>query len=275
MREDQRLLTEFCRNGSEGAFREIVDRHLKLVYSAAMRIVNGDTHLAQDVSQLVFSNLARKASSLPADVVLAGWLHRDARFTALEVLRKERRRVVREQEAVNMYELETVGPEMDWAALRPMLDEILGELKEEDRHALLLRFFEQQSLAEVGSAMGLAEDAARKRVARGLEKLRGLLASRGITTTVAALSMLVTMRGAETVPLGLAGRLTRAALAGTGATTVSSTGIISVITSTKILPLVGALAALLVLGGVVTTIFKSSSSGLQSADPAASAVGSD
>src|SRR5882672_10454248 len=109
MREDHRLLREFCRNGSEGAFRKIVDRHLKLVYSAAMRIVNGDAHLAQDIAQLVFSNLARKAPSLPADVVLPGWLHQDARFTALEVLRKERRRVIREQEAVKMHELETTG----------------------------------------------------------------------------------------------------------------------------------------------------------------------
>src|SRR5690349_21138964 len=133
MKDDQQLLSEFCQNGSEGAFRELVDRHLKLVYSAAMRIVNGDTHLAMDISQLVFSKLAHRAPSLPAGVVLAGWLHRDARFTALAVLRKERRRVEREQEAFKMHGLETAGNEMDWAALRPVLDEILEELNEEDR----------------------------------------------------------------------------------------------------------------------------------------------
>lgn len=275
MREDYGLLSEFCRNGSEGAFREVVDRHLKLVYSAAMRIVNGDAYLAQDISQLVFSKLAWKAPTLPADVVLAGWLHRDARFTALAVLRKERRRVEREQEAVKMHELETAGQEIDWAALRPMLDEILDELNEEDRHALLLRFFEQQSLAEVGATMGLAEDAARKRVARALEKLRELLASRGITTTVAALTLLLATHGAETVPAGLAGTLTRTALAGAGATAGSTMGIISLLTSTKIVPLVATLAAVLLLAGAVATIFKSSSTGVPEADHAVAAVGSD
>src|SRR5665213_1736151 len=102
MSTDHQLLTEFCRNGSESAFEQLVERHLKLVYSTAMRMVNGDSHLAQDISQTVFANFARKARKLPGDVTLAGWLHRDARFTALEFLRKERRRITREQEASTM-----------------------------------------------------------------------------------------------------------------------------------------------------------------------------
>jgi DNA-directed RNA polymerase specialized sigma24 family protein len=84
MSADRQLLTEFCRNRSESAFRKLLERHLKLVYSTALRVVNGDAYLAQDITQLVFSNLARKARSLPAEVVLAGWLHQDTRFTALE-----------------------------------------------------------------------------------------------------------------------------------------------------------------------------------------------
>lgn len=268
MSEDHRLLGEFCRNGSEAAFRAVVDRHLKLVYSAAMRIVNGDSPLAQDISQLVFSNLARKAASLPGDVVLAGWLHRDARFTALAALRKERRRMAREQEAFKMRDLETAGAEMDWAALRPVLDEILEELNEEDRHALLLRFFEEQSLAEVGSALGLAEDAARKRVARALEKLRELLAARGITTTLAALSLLLTAHGTETVPAGLAGTLMQAVLAGAGATAGSTPGIISLLTFAKIVPLMATLAVALLLAGAVAAVFRSSSNGAGAAERA-------
>jgi RNA polymerase sigma factor (sigma-70 family) len=140
MSDDRHLLSEYCRNGSEAAFQQLVERHLPLVYSAAMRIVNGDAHLAQDITQLVFTHLARKAPALPADMVLAGWLHRDTRFTALEWLRKEHRRVERERKAATMHELES-AEEADWTLLRPVLDEVLDELEDDDRHALLLNHF--------------------------------------------------------------------------------------------------------------------------------------
>src|SRR5256885_11593993 len=222
MVEDCQLLAEFCRNRSESAFRRLVERHLKLVYSTAMRLVNGDAPLAQDVAQAVFTNLAAKARSLPAQVVLAGWLHRDTRFTALEFLRKERRRIARESEAATMHQLESSGQEMDWSSLRPLLDEILDELAEEDRHALLLRFFEQQNLAQIGAALGLAEDTARKRISRALEKLRQSLASRGLTTTAVALSLVLTTRGAETVAPSLCAQFVQAPLAAAKAATATS-----------------------------------------------------
>ncbi|HZR19798.1 MAG TPA: sigma-70 family RNA polymerase sigma factor [Verrucomicrobiae bacterium] len=251
MSEDRQLLAEFCRNGSETAFRRLVERHLKMVYSTAMRVVNGDVHLAQDIAQSVFSNLARKARYIPAQVVLAGWLHRDARFTALEFLRKERRRIAREREAAIMYELESSGHEAAWSCLRPILDEVLDELEEEDRHALLLRFFGQQNLAEVGAALGLTEDTARKRVSRALEKLRQLLSSRSITTTTAALSLVLTTRGVEVIPAGLASQFVHSALAAAGTTTTSTVGILALITSMKITTLITASTVLLFLGAAI------------------------
>ena len=128
MSDERQWLAEFCRNGSELVFRQLVGRHLGLVYSTAMRMVNGDSHCAQDITQLVFSNLACKARSLPANVVLAGWLHSDTRFTALEWLRKEHRRAEREKEAAAMLELESAG-DVEWSRLRPIIDEVLEELK--------------------------------------------------------------------------------------------------------------------------------------------------
>ena len=75
MIDDEQLLLQYARERSESAFGELVARHVDFVYSAALRVVNGDSHLAQDVAQTVFIDLARKAGSLPGDVGLAGWLH--------------------------------------------------------------------------------------------------------------------------------------------------------------------------------------------------------
>jgi RNA polymerase sigma factor (sigma-70 family) len=247
--EDAAWLAEYRDCGSEAAFRALVERHLPLVYSTAVRMVNGDSHQAQDICQSVFTDLARSASSLPEGVVLAGWLHRTTRFAALEVLRAERRRARREQESTWMKEQDTSETETAWASLRPVLDEALDQLAEPDRHAQLLRFFGQRSLAEVGSALGVAEDAARKRVARALEKLRQRLVARGITTTATALSSMLESRGVEIVPEGLGAHLTGTALATAGTASTASLGILTLMTSAKTLTaLVAASIVLLTLG---------------------------
>jgi RNA polymerase sigma factor (sigma-70 family) len=253
MNEDRQLLAEFCAGGSERAFQEIVERNLPLVYGAAMRLLNGDSHLAEDVAQTVFSNLARKARSLPREIVLAGWLHRDTRFTALEVLRKERRRKIRELEAAAMHEVESEAHPIDWSSTQPILDELLDELDDEDRHALLLRFLEPRPLLAVGKALGITEDTARKRVHRALERLRRSLVARGITTTGGALGAVLTSRSAETVPAGLSARLAKSVLA-TAGTTKPVVSLYTIIASPKVITLTK-VAAVLLLAGVSTVKF--------------------
>lgn len=214
MLDDQQLLRRYAAEGSETAFRELVERHLNLVYSAALRRVANDAHLAQDVAQVVFTDLARKARSLPSNVVLAGWLHRASRYASAQLMRTNQRRREREQEAVAMSELKSEST--DWTALRPMLDDALDQLSQTDRDALLLRFFEQRSLMEVGVKLGMKEDAARKRVNRALDKLRAILTRRGLTTTGAALSSAISANAVQLAPAGLAGTLTAASLASAG-----------------------------------------------------------
>jgi DNA-directed RNA polymerase specialized sigma24 family protein len=96
------LLEEYAQSGSESAFRELVSRYIGLVYSTALRLVSGDTHRAEDVAQMMFINLARKAPSLPNGVALGGWLHQSAYNIAAPMMRAERRRQGREREAVQM-----------------------------------------------------------------------------------------------------------------------------------------------------------------------------
>lgn len=252
MTEDQQWLEEYCQDRSDRAFRFLVDKHLPMVHSAAMRMVQGDAHLAEDIAQCVFSNLARKARTLPAGVVLAGWLHRDTRFTALEILRRERRRLAREQVAATMHAIESET--VDWTRVGPLLDETLDELEDQDRHAILLRFFQSQTLAEVGTALGLTEDTARKRVGRALDKLRERLGRRGVTTTAAALSLALTTRTIQPAPAGLSTQIAAAALP----TSLSHSLLTTVLIMSSMKSTTGIVAILLLLGlsGGAFTLFR-------------------
>jgi RNA polymerase sigma factor (sigma-70 family) len=246
MADDHQLLRRFAAERSESAFGELVTRHLPLVYSVALRQGGGDAHLAQDVAQLVFSDLARKAPYFSEKVILAGWLHRGTIFATKQALRGERRRRHREQRAAIMNAISSENENADWQQIRPILDETLDRLNKTDRDALLLRFFEQQSLAQIGTTLGTTEDAARKRISRALEKLRTILQKRGVTTTAAALSVTISANAIPTVPAGLATTLTTASLAtiGTGTTLT----LLKIMTSTSLKAGIVAL----VLAGTVT-----------------------
>lgn len=220
MNEDTSLLLAYAAERSEAAFAELVRRHLPLVYAAALRQVGGDAHLAQDVAQTVFIDLARKAP-LPRGTVLAGWLHTAAHFAAAKAVRTAQRRREREQHADSMHP--DPDPEPAWSAVRPVLDDALQSLRPTDRNALLLRFFESRSFSQIGDALEVTENAARMRVDRALERLQTQLARRGITSSAAALAVALTGRAVADVPATLAGQITAHALAGTGGATAAAT----------------------------------------------------
>src|SRR5437773_7521789 len=223
MNSDCNLLRRYAETNSEEAFAELVRRHLDLVYSAALRQVNGDVHLAQDVTQTVFTDLARKAESLSRRPVLTGWLYTSAYFAAAKAVRTEARRRAREQEAQTMCELlNDPAPDLEWSKLCLVLDEAMHQLKEVDREAILLRYFEQRPRGEIGVRLGVSENTARMRVDRALEKLQAHLVRRGISTSAAVLSTTISVGAVQTAPAGLAATLTSASLAGA---TAAGTGI--------------------------------------------------
>ena len=220
MMDDATLLHRFAADRSEEAFAELVRRHLNLVYSVALRKVGGDVHFAEDATQNVFSALAHHAASLANRPVLTSWLYTTAHFTAAKIVRTERRRQQREQEAQAMQQFHSdPTPEADWDRLRPMLDDVMHALNGRDREAILLRFFEGRPFAEVGAKLGLNENSARMRVDRALDKLRALLARRGVTSTTAALSLLLANQAVVAAPASLAATVTSTAVAGVATAT--------------------------------------------------------
>jgi RNA polymerase sigma factor (sigma-70 family) len=250
MTESQTLLADYVRNGTEAAFRELVTRYLDLVYSTALRLVGGDTHLAQDVAQIVFTDLARKARSLPKDILLGGWLHRDACFVAGKTMRGRRRRQAREQQAAEMNALHD-NSEPDLSHLGPLLDEAIERLPAADRTAILLRFFEHRDFRSIGLVLGSNEDTAQKRVSRALEKLHSLLQHRGVSLSVVALGTLLSAQAVTAAPPGLAVVLTGAALATGGTSGGISATFFKIMTISQVkLGILGAL----VIGGLAVPI---------------------
>jgi RNA polymerase sigma factor (sigma-70 family) len=202
-KDTEELLRAFTEKGSEDAFQEVVARYIDLVYSVALRRVGGNTHQAQDVVQTVFIDFAGKARSLSSGVQLGGWLHRHACFVAGNFTRAERRRQAREQIAVQMNTLSDTH-DASWDDVAPVLDDAVDQLDDPDRTAVLLRFYEQYDLRRLGAALGIGEDAAQKRVSRALDKLRELLARRGVALSAIALASVLATHVVIAAPLGLA-----------------------------------------------------------------------
>ncbi len=202
---DAELLIRFAREKDERAFATLVERHLKLSYSVSQRILNNDTHLAEDIAQQVFNDVARNAKKLSGCQSLASWIFTSTRFAALKAIRSQQRRDRREKTAASIEEANRPATSaLPWEELRPVIDEAISELKKVDRDVVLLRFFENLDYQTIGSRLSLSSNAARMRIDRALEKLQAILGRKGITSTTGALSAALGGYALSPVPSGLA-----------------------------------------------------------------------
>lgn len=254
-KSDAQLLSEYAEHRNEAAFSEIVARHTDLVYSAALRQVVS-AHLARDITQSVFTDLARKArplaGKLQQNASLAGWLYRSTRFAVLNQLRDDRRRLTHERQVMEQL-LANSEPAPDWDRIRPILDEAMDALKEEDREAVLLRYFKNHELRAVGLALGVSEDAAQKRVSRAVERLREFFAKRGVTIGAGGLAAVITGNAVQAAPIGLATAISTAAVAGAGLTSTATIALTKVIAMTT---LQKSLILATVIAGVGSGVFE-------------------
>lgn len=246
MVSDLELLREYSANGSESASSELVNRHVRLVYAVALRQVR-DPSLAEDVTQAVFIILFRKAKMFKRGGNLGGWLYRATCFAASDAMKKERRRIMREERALQMPHVSGDAAAFEHAAA--LLDEGISALREKEREAVILRFFNNKSLSEVGEALGLSEDAARMRVSRALVQLRKFLTVRRVALPVGTIVGAMATQASQAAPAGLAGAVNTAAYVKAGAAALPALAIAQ--STLKALAWVKVKTAAYICGGVL------------------------
>ena len=251
MADQNTLLADYADTASERAFSEIVHGYIDLVHSTALRLVNGDSHRAEDVVQTVFADLARLAKMLPKDVMLGGWLHRRTFHVATTIMRDERRRIDRERQACEMNAWQN-DPEGGFEKIAPHLDEAINGLNDRERAAIVLRYFERRDLRAVGAALGSNEDAAQKCVSRAVDKLRAHFERRGVVISSALIVSALAGHAVQAAPAGLASMVAAASLAGAAGT--GTIGFTTTLTKIMLMKKTAIIITLCALAAIVTSI---------------------
>jgi RNA polymerase sigma factor (sigma-70 family) len=246
MPTDADLLRQYAENRDEIAFSQFVRSNVDMVFSAAFRQTNRNAQLAQDITQLVFVAAGRKASALARHAAIAAWLYQTTRYVSIDAIRSHGRRKAREEEALRMNEvLNEPAPFLEWDRAGVGLDEMIDALGSRDRAAVVLRFFKGHSFAQIGEQTGLSEGAARMRVERALEKLRIRLKHRGVTSSAAAIGVLLAEGSLIAAPAGLEASAVAAAVAApAGGALSGALGALKIMTTAKIAISVATAAAI-------------------------------
>lgn len=257
---DLELLERYAQHGSREALEELVRRHVAWVHAVAVRRVR-EPGLADDVTQAVFLVLAQKPPRLRNESAFGAWLFRVACHACSRAIRTEARRRKHEKAfAMEHHESSEQMSQQEWDQLGPHLDEAVSSLSNEDREALLLRFYQQKNYSDVAKVMGVSEEAAKKRVHRAVARLREILTRRGVQ--VSAIGILTTGLSTFTTPPATAATIqsalaaTQGAAAGANALWIAEGGLLMASTG-KVATIAGVCAAgLLLAGGAAVVVFR-------------------
>lgn len=257
---NNRLIAEYDACRSDEAFGALVRQHINLVFATALRQV-GDAGAAEEIAQNVFVTLAQASGKLRSHPTIAGWLHQTTLNKSRAWLRSELRRRHREQAAFDQ-QLTAAEGDSVWSPLVPLLDEALLKLREPDRLAVIMHFMEGQTFEEVGTALGLGEDTARKRVNRCLHELTHFFQRRGFAVPALTAATPLFALASHTAPAGLAPTVITAGLAAAHSAASASTltlvkGALKIMAWTKANTAIAVgLTAVIVAGGAATVTVK-------------------
>lgn len=182
--DDWTLLRDYADRRAHDAFARLVAKYADLVFNTAYRRTR-QRELAEDITQAVFIVLARSSGKLSARGSLGAWLHKTTLYASANAIRAESRRRFREHTAAKPEPVESTLSH-DSSDATSVVEEELHRLPSSDRQLLSLHYLEGQTMSQAAEKMGVSNEAARKRLSRALQKLRGRLSRRGIATAEVA-----------------------------------------------------------------------------------------
>jgi RNA polymerase sigma-70 factor, ECF subfamily len=167
---DPEILAALARNERETAAELLIERHARALGRACMALLGSQSE-AEDALQETLLAALDGLEKFRGEGSLRAWLLSIARR------RCARRLSARTRERALEHELNApeVGQSAERVSLALRARRLLSEVRPTEREALVLRFGAELSFREVGEACGIDEAAARKRVSRGLSRLRSLL----------------------------------------------------------------------------------------------------
>jgi RNA polymerase sigma factor (sigma-70 family) len=243
--DDQLLLQRYAASRDAEAFALLVGRYSSMVYSVACR-VTGNMAAAEDITQDCFLTLARQAAAIRGS--LPAWLHRVALNRSLEIIRNDTTRQRREAKV----SASKPAGEATWREMMPVVDAALAELPQELREPLVQRFLLGRSQVQIAEALGVNQATVSRRIAEGIERLRGHLRRTGFICGVIILSAGLAESASAAVPARLTTSLAKMAMAGPAK--AATAGTITTVLSANA-KIIAAIAAAIVGVGTVSYHF--------------------
>lgn len=174
MNNEQDIIRRAQKGDSE-AFRTLVEGYQTQVYRLAARMCGESA--ADDVTQEAFVAAWRALPSFRGECRFSTWLYRLTTNAAIDLLRLEKRH--RNADDITELELSDDGLSPQELAERGETQEAvrraLGQLSEEHRQVLLLRYMQELDYGEIADALEISEGTVKSRISRAKGRLRELL----------------------------------------------------------------------------------------------------
>lgn len=166
--------------GDQTACYALVARHQDAVYNLALRLVR-DPAAAEDVAQDTFLKTFQRLQTFDTARPFVPWLLRIAHNTAVDALRRAGPPTTSLDHEVADVSAGSGRPlvRVEQREMREALTEALDRLRPEYRAAIVLRYHEELSYADVAHVMGVPEGTAKTYVHRGRRAMADLLAAAG------------------------------------------------------------------------------------------------
>jgi RNA polymerase sigma-70 factor (ECF subfamily) len=165
---------ERARAGDTEAFRKLVERHSDRAYGLAFRML-GSASEAEEAAQDAFFRAWRALPQFRGESSFSTWLHRIVVRRALDrqaAMKSRRAREAPLDEAIAQgFDAASPGEGPD-PALRRRLDRLLGTLSPVQRAIVMLYYYEDRSVDEAASALGLPQGTVKTHLHRARALLR-------------------------------------------------------------------------------------------------------